>query len=145
MQDNKLSGIIREEIKRQYKSINKFAQAVGLPSSSIVTILNGRAEGTAYGTIVKILKKLDINTDNDVPIVLDSETLGLITRYNMLDDIGKHTVKAVLGAEFARCTELKNTAVTAAFGQTAPQRKISEEERILWEIVQKIKQEGKNE
>ncbi len=145
MQDNKLSGIIREEIKRQYKSINKFAQAVGLPSSSIVTILNGRAEGAAYGTIVKILKKLNINADNDVPIVLDSETLGLITRYNMLDGIGKHTVKAVLEAEFARCMKLDGDAVTAAFGQTAPQRKISEEERILWEIVQKIKQEGKNE
>lgn len=145
MKNSELSGIIRSEIKKQYKSINKFAKAIGMPSTSVVTILNGRAEGAAYSTIVKICQKLNINMDNSAPIVLDSEALDFVTKFNMLDAIGKHTVKTVLEAEMLRCTKEEGNAITAAFGQIAPKKEISDEERILWAAVQKIKQGENND
>lgn len=99
-----LTSIISYEIKRQYKSVRKFAQAVDIPQTTISSTLKNGVNGTAYGTVVKICEKLNIElVDYKFPVHADSTALNLLSAYNRLDDKGRHTVNAVLKTEYNRC------------------------------------------
>ena len=60
----------------------------------------------AYETVVKICNKLNIElTNHSSTIKMDDNILELLQKYNFLDDLGIHTVNAVLNAEYERCKE----------------------------------------
>ena len=59
-----LTDLISTEIKRQYKSVRKFSQAIDIPQTTLASAIKNGVSGTAYETIVKICKALNIQLIN---------------------------------------------------------------------------------
>lgn len=53
--------ILKQEILRNYKSIRQFAIAMEMPYSTLVTALERGIDGMAYGTVIRICDKLNLN------------------------------------------------------------------------------------
>ncbi len=100
-----LTDMIMTEIKKQYKSVRKFSQAIDIPQTTLASALKNGVSGTAYETIVKICKALNIQLVNyQFPLHIDDNALKLLDIYNKLDEKGKHTVHTVLKMEYDRCS-----------------------------------------
>ena len=101
-----LTETIKTEIKNQFKTVRSFSQQIGIPQTTISSILKNGVGGTGYETIVKICKTLDIGLVNyDFPIHINDDSLKMIDIYNKLDERGKHAVRAILKVEQYRCNE----------------------------------------
>lgn len=99
-----LTSLILSEIKRQYKSVRKFSQETDIPQTTISSALKNGVSGTAYGTVVRICEKLNIESANHmIPFHADQNALKLLAVYSRLDNKGRHTVHAVLKTEYERC------------------------------------------
>ena len=99
-----LTETIKTEIKRQFKTVRSFSQQIGIPQTTISSILKNGVGGTGYDTIVKICKELNVQLVNyDFPIHIDDNSLKIIDIYNKLDERGKHSVRAILKVENERC------------------------------------------
>ena len=46
--------LIRDEIKRQYKSVKKFSEVSGIPYSTLSNALTKGVGGTSYDTVIRI-------------------------------------------------------------------------------------------
>ena len=98
--------MIRTEIKNQFKTVRSFSQQIGIPQTTVSSILKNGVGGTGYETIVKICKTLDIGIVNyNFPVHIDENSLKMIDIYNKLDEKGKHSVRAILKIESERCNE----------------------------------------
>ncbi len=53
--------ILKREILSQYKSVRQFAIEMQIPYSTLVTALDRGIEGMAYGTVIKMCDKLNLN------------------------------------------------------------------------------------
>ena len=53
--------ILKKEILRQYRSVRQFALEMGIPYSTLVTALERGIEGMAYGTVIRMCGKLNLN------------------------------------------------------------------------------------
>lgn len=53
--------VLKKEILSQYKSVRQFALEMNIPYSTLVTALDRGIEGMAYGTVIKICDKLNLN------------------------------------------------------------------------------------
>ena len=53
--------ILKREILRQYRSVRQFAREMDIPYSTLVTALERGIEGMAYGTVIKMCDKLNLN------------------------------------------------------------------------------------
>ncbi len=53
--------ILKKEILRQYRSVRQFSLEMNIPYSTLVTALERGIEGMAYGTVIKICDKLNLN------------------------------------------------------------------------------------
>lgn len=53
--------ILKKEILRQYRSVRQFSLEMGIPYSTLVTALERGIDGMAYGTVIKICDKLNLN------------------------------------------------------------------------------------
>lgn len=103
-----LTSIITAEIKRQYKSVRQFSIRIGIPQTTIASALKNGISGTSYETVVRICDALDIKLINyDEHIVINERTLDFLKKLNSLDEVGLHTVIAVLEAEFRRVDKNK--------------------------------------
>ena len=56
-----LLKILKKEILTQYKSVRQFAIEMQIPYSTLVTALDRGIEGMAYGTVIKMCDKLNLN------------------------------------------------------------------------------------
>ena len=65
-----ITELIKNEIKRQYKSVRKFSEVSGIPYSTLSNALTKGVGGTSYDTVVKMCKLLDIKQTIDSDIVL---------------------------------------------------------------------------
>ena len=102
-----LTKIIREEIKRQYRSVRQFAFAVGVPLSTVNSALHNGVGGSSFDTVLRLCDALGIKAlGNDAAFYLTDDTEKLLTQYARLGDYGRHTVSAILQVEYNRCTEL---------------------------------------
>ena len=100
---NNLSELVLQEIKKQYKSVRRFAEEMGIPQTTIVSALKNGIGGTAYDTVVKICEKLNIELINyNSHIVMTDDVIDLINMYNNLDEKGAHAVMAFAAMEFNR-------------------------------------------
>ena len=100
-----LTNMISTEIKRQYKSVRRFSQAVNIPQTTLASTLKNGVSGTAYETVVKICKALDIQLVNyQFPIHIKENSLKLLDIYNKLDDNGRHVIHTLLKMEYERCS-----------------------------------------
>ena len=52
--------ILKQEILKQYKSVRRF----GIPYSTLVTALERGVEGMAYGTVIRMCERLNLNPVN---------------------------------------------------------------------------------
>lgn len=99
-----LTLAIKNEIRNQFRSVRKFAIAVGIPQSTIVSALHNGIGGTSYDTVLKICRKLGIDLYEYSPLYNTSRKgISLVTAYSQLDEIGRYTVDAILNVELARC------------------------------------------
>ena len=55
------SQILKKSILAQYKSVRQFSLEMNIPYSTLVTALDRGIEGMAYGTVVRICDKLNLN------------------------------------------------------------------------------------
>ena len=77
-----------------------------IPQTTLFSLLKNGIGGTAYETVVKICEELGIGLINyNTAIKIDSDVLNMIQKYNFLDEVGAHTVNAVLNAEYERCID----------------------------------------
>ncbi len=101
---DKLTELIAGEIKKQYRSVRSFAMSINVPQTTIVSALKNGVSGTAYVTVVKMCEALNIRLVNfESNIKLDDDSIDVLTKYNLLDNMGQHTVKTVLEMELNRC------------------------------------------
>ncbi len=122
---DRLTEIISEEIKKQYKSIRKFSQDTGIAQTTIISALKKGIGGTAYDTVVKICSTLHIELVNyDSNIVMTNDVIDLTNMYNCLDEKGMHAVMAFTAMEYDRCNN-NNSYITSAasFAKMAVERK----------------------
>ena len=104
---NDLTSLITEEIKKQYKSVRRFAMELGIPQTTLVSALKNGIGGTSFDTVMKMLNALNIKIGElEAPISLDSEMVELIKKFGELDPLGTHTVKVVIDVEHKRCKGL---------------------------------------
>lgn len=55
------SQILKKEILSQYRSVRQFAIEMGIPYSTLVTALDRGIDGMAYGTVIRMCNKLNLN------------------------------------------------------------------------------------
>ena len=53
--------ILKKEILTQYRSLRQFAIEMEIPYSTLVTALERGIEGMAYGTVIRMCGKLNLN------------------------------------------------------------------------------------
>ncbi len=113
---DQLTALIKQEIKRQFKSVRKFTSHLDIPYTTIASALKNGVGGTAYDTVIKICQALDISTVNyQDSALINEDTLGVLARYNTLDEQGAHAVRTFLEIEAARCA---GAPITTEFIET---------------------------
>lgn len=135
--------LIRKRIKEKFNTIENFSKHVNIPRTTINFILKNGVSLSNYGMVSKILKELDIYSVNEHPVVIDGEVLKFIKIYSSLDDIGRHTVTSVAETEYRRLhPEFLEEAIIAAYGSITSGNPLTEEEKIIMDIVDKIKKDN---
>ncbi len=98
-----LPQLIEQEIKKQFKSVKRFSEEIGIPQTTLVSAIKNGLKGTAYETVVKVCEKLGIELVNyNSHIVMTDDVINLINMYNALDEKGAHAVMAFAAMEFNR-------------------------------------------
>ena len=93
--------------------------------------------------VSKILKELDIHSINEQPVVIDEKLLDFIKIYSSLDDIGKHAVTSVAETEYRRIhPEFLEDAIIAAYGSITSGKPLTDEERTIMDLIDKIKKDN---
>ena len=57
---DELTLLIKQEIKKQFRSVRQFAFSVGIAQTTVVSALKNGVSGTGFSTVMKICKALDI-------------------------------------------------------------------------------------
>ena len=65
---DKITQLIKTEIKKQYKSVHKFSKASGIPYSTLSNALSKGIGGTSYETVIKICQMLNIKPSHEISI-----------------------------------------------------------------------------
>ncbi len=132
--------LIRKRIREKFNTIENFSKHTNIPRTTINFILKNGISLSNYGMVSKILKELDIQPINEHPVVINDELLDLIKIYSLLDDIGKHAVNSVAETEYRRLhPEFLEEAIIAAYGSITSGKSLTEEEKLIMDIVDKIK------
>ena len=135
--------LIRRRIKEKFNTIENFSKYTNIPRTTINFILKNGVSLSNYGMVSKILKELDIHSINEQPVVIDEKLLDFIKIYSSLDDIGKHVVTSVAETEYRRLhPEFLEEAIIAAYGSITSGKSLTEEEKAIMDIVDKIKKDN---
>lgn len=101
---DELTQLIKKNIKLKYSSTRRFAEELGIPQTTIVSAIKNGVGGTAFTTVCKMCKALDIKLfDGIYPVVITDSTRNILEKLAKLDDKGIHTVSTVLEMEYIRC------------------------------------------
>lgn len=133
---------IRKRIKEKFRTIENFSKHVQIPRTTINFILKNGVGSSNYGMVNKILKELDIYPVDEHPIVMDNQLLDFMKMYSSLDDIGKHAVVSVAETEYRRMhAHSLEDAVIAAYAGITASKPLTNDEKIILDLVEKIKRE----
>ena len=103
---DELTRLIKQEIKKKYKSVRQFSFAIGVAQTTVVSALKNGVSGTAFSTVMKMCKALDIQVfEYETPLVINDDVISMVRKYNSLDKLATHTVRTVLDVEYQRCQE----------------------------------------
>lgn len=140
-----ITALIKNEIKSQYKSLSKFAEASGIPYSTLSNALSRGVGGTSYDTVIRICKMLNIKQAYDSDIVLfNDEFHDIYSKLTQLDEQGVHTVCTVLNVEYSRCVDKESDSSVKAFngiGYASTSEEPFDPERIKT-LVKKVQENG---
>ncbi len=101
---DELTQLIKKNIKLKYSSTRRFSEELGIPQTTIVSAIKNGIGGTAFTTVCKMCKALDIKlVDGIYPVVVSDSTRTILEKLSKLDDKGIHTVTTVLEMEYIRC------------------------------------------
>ena len=135
--------VIRRRIKEKFNTIENFSKHMNIPRTTVNFILKNGVSSSNYGMVSTILKELDIHPVNEYPVVIDEKLLDLIKIYSSLDDIGKHAVTSVAETEYRRLhPEFLEEAIIAAYGSITSGKPLTDEEKTIMDIVEKIKKDN---
>lgn len=135
--------LIRKRIKEKFNTIENFSKHTNIPRTTINFILKKGVSLSNYGMVSKILKELDIHPLNEHPVVIDDVLLDFIKIYSALDDIGKHTVTSVAETEYRRLhPEFLEEAIIAAYGSISSGSPLTDEEKVIMDLIDKIKKDN---
>ncbi len=135
------SILIRKQIKLKFKTIENFSKYMKIPRTTINFILKKGVNASSYGTITRVFDALDITPVRNNPVVINDQSLELLKKYSRLDEVGKHTVCAVAEAEYRRLNPISpEDAVIAAYGSLSEDKPVSDNEKAILELAQKIKE-----
>ena len=105
---DKITQLIKAEIKKQYKSVRQFSEKSGIPYSTLSNALSKGIGGTSYETVIKICKLLDLKHVYDADLsVFNNQCYEICTMIAALDEHAVHTLKTILRVEYERCTKNK--------------------------------------
>ncbi len=108
--------LIRDEIKRQYKSVKKFSDVSGIPYSTLSNALAKGIGGTSYDTVLKICNLLNLKQVFDADLTIFNDRFyEICSMLSELDEQGVHTVKTVLTIEHNRCTKHESDSTVKPF------------------------------
>ena len=134
--------MIRKRIKEKFGTIENFAKQMNVPRTTINFILKNGVASSSYDMVVKILKALDIYSAGEMPLVIDDDVIRLIENYNALDEMGKHAVKSVAETEYRRMhPNFIQDAIIAAYGSIDTSNPLTNDEKLILDLVEKIKKE----
>ena len=135
--------LIRKRIKEKFNTIENFSKHMNIPRTTVNFILKNGISLSNYGMVSTILKELDIHSINEQPVVIDEKLLDFIKIYSSLDDIGRHAVTSVAETEYRRLhPEFLEEAIIAAYGSITSGKPLTEEEKAIMDIVDKIKKDN---
>lgn len=101
---DELTQLIKKNIKLKFSSTRRFSEELGIPQTTIVSAIKNGVSGTAFTTVCKMCKALDIKLINGIyPVVVTDTTTNIIKKLSKLDEKGIHTVTTVLEMEYVRC------------------------------------------
>jgi len=111
-----ITKLIKDEIKRQYKSVLQFSEKSGIPYSTLSNALSKGIGGTSYDTVIKICNLLNLKHIYDADLTIFNEQFYDICKMlSELDERGVHTVKTVLMLEHNRCVNIEDNSQVKAF------------------------------
>ena len=111
-----ITKLIKDEIKRQYKSVLQFSEKSGIPYSTLSNALSKGIGGTSYDTVIKICNLLNLKHIYDADLTIFNEQFYDICKMlSELDERGVHTVKTVLMIEHNRCANSEDDSQVKAF------------------------------
>jgi len=101
---------LRDLIKDRYGSIRKLAAAVGIPASTITSMLKNGVDGTGIGTVTKICRALGISPADleppETPAVKEGQNAELAEYIDMLHK--RPEMKALFSAaRNAKCEDVE--------------------------------------
>ena len=103
--------LIRDEIKRQYKSVKKFSEISGIPYSTLSNALSKGVGGTSYDTVIKICKLLNLKQVYDADLtIFNDQFYEICSMLSKLDVKGVHAVKSILTLEYNRCANAEDSS-----------------------------------
>ena len=103
--------LIRDEIKRQYKSVKKFSEVSGIPYSTLSNALSKGVGGTSYDTVIKICKLLNLKQVYDADLtIFNDQFYEICSMLSKLDFKGVHAVKSILTLEYNRCANAEDSS-----------------------------------
>lgn len=115
---------IKNLIKENGYNIKSFAAAIGVPYSTLLTMLNGSIGGAAVETVIKICDKLNIPVENlrnehfSFNTIAQSnftdDELKLIKKYRQLDADGKQRIENQLNFEVEQLKDKESAPSGAA-------------------------------
>lgn len=134
-----LTNLIKTEIRKQYGSVAKFAEASGIPYGTVSNSLARGVGGTAYDTVSKMCKCLHIKEVYDDDLILfNQEFYDVYKKLTVLDEMGVHTVCSVLNVEYQRCHENDDPNVKGYHGISIVKHEIQFDEKKVRKLVKKV-------
>ena len=106
---DKITQLIRSEIKKQYKSVRKFSEKSGIPYSTLSNALSKGVGGTSYDTVIKICNLLGLKQVHDTDSTVSTKhSCEICSMLDTLDEDAAHNLKSILRVEYERCNNNKN-------------------------------------
>lgn len=100
-----------ELIKERNTNVNELAQTIGIPPSTIYSMISRDSKSINIDMLIKLANALDVtadyllsdNANKHTPFQLTSKEISDIKKYRNLDEYGKELVSLILDKEYARC------------------------------------------
>lgn len=114
---DELTRLVKETIKGKYINIRRFSDEVGIPQTTIISSIKHGVGGTAFNTVMRMCKALNIKLYNGIyPMLISDAVYDILRKMVMLDEKGIHAVKTVVELEYLRTkAEQEHIAVAESF------------------------------